>query len=167
MKRKEKYFKLIDKFYSNLEKFALNMTRNREKAKDLISETIVQSFDGYKRLRSDDAFLSFLFTICSRIYYSDLRKQNVTKIEEPDSLFSNSISPEDKTDITILQESIDELPDIQKEILILYEIIGFKYKEIAEIKNISIDNVKVILHRARKNLKEMLLVSEKINSIRK
>ncbi len=161
MKSHEKYFKLVDEFYPNLEKFALNMSRNRDVAKDLVSETILKSYDGFRKLRSEKAFLSYLFTICSRLYYSHLKKTRNFATEEPDSLFSNFMSPEDKTDVSILQESIDELPDMQREILILYEIIGFKYKEIADIKDISIDNVKVILHRARTNLKEMLIVSDK------
>ena len=55
-----------------------------------------------------------------------------------------------------VREYIDRLPPDYRTVLILSELEGFKNKEIAEILQISLDNVKVRLHRARTSLKQEL-----------
>ena len=52
--------------------------------------------------------------------------------------------------------ALDLLPESQKTVIELFDVLGFSQKEIAEILDITIDNVKVRLHRARKNLREIL-----------
>ena len=55
-----------------------------------------------------------------------------------------------------VQEQINLLPEPQRIVLILYDFMGFKHVEIAEILDITKENAKVRLHRARKNLKTIL-----------
>ncbi len=55
-----------------------------------------------------------------------------------------------------VREYIDKLPVDYKTVLILSEIEGFKNKEIADILQISLENVKIRLHRARAGLKKEL-----------
>ena len=55
-----------------------------------------------------------------------------------------------------VHEYVDRLPPDHRTVLILKEIEGFKNREIAEILQISLDNVKVRLHRARARLKQEL-----------
>jgi len=55
-----------------------------------------------------------------------------------------------------VQDKMGLLPESQKTVLELFDIMGLAQKEIAEVLDISVENVKVRLHRARKNLKEIL-----------
>ena len=55
-----------------------------------------------------------------------------------------------------IDEYIDTLPDNYKTIIVLSEIEGFTNKEIAEVLNMSLENVKIRLHRARAKLKSIL-----------
>jgi RNA polymerase sigma factor (sigma-70 family) len=55
-----------------------------------------------------------------------------------------------------VQEQIDLLPEFQRIVLILYDLLGFNHNEIAEMLDITQANAKVRLHRARKNLKSIL-----------
>jgi len=55
-----------------------------------------------------------------------------------------------------VQDKIRLLPESQQTVLILYDLMGFSQQEIAEIVDISVENVKVRLHRARKKLKTIL-----------
>ena len=55
-----------------------------------------------------------------------------------------------------INEHIEELPENLKSVFVLYEVQGFKYKEISKILDIPINSVKVYLLRARKKLQEGL-----------
>jgi RNA polymerase sigma-70 factor (ECF subfamily) len=59
-----------------------------------------------------------------------------------------------------LLDAIDKLPEIQKHALLLYEIHGFKYKEISEVLKLPINTLKVYLLRARQNLLKELKAEE-------
>jgi RNA polymerase sigma-70 factor (ECF subfamily) len=157
--KKEKFFGLLEPVYDRLERFALNMTRSRDAAKDVVGETIIAAFDAFGSLKNEKAMLSFLFTICSRKYYDRLRQNGrhpESAPEQIDRLYSTEASPDEIADIALLHDAIDRLPPNLKEILLLYEIAGLKYREIAIIKDISINNVKITIHRARGSLAEML-----------
>ncbi|MFP4528152.1 MAG: RNA polymerase sigma factor [Candidatus Kapaibacterium sp.] len=164
MSKKKQFFELLEPIYERLERFALNLTRNRSVAKDLVGETIMAAYEGFGKLNNENAMLSFLFTICTRKYYEILRQNGRLQTVEPetfDRLYSTEASPEVIADISILHDTIAELPDNLREILLMYEIAGLKYREIAEIRNISVDNVKISLHRARKQLHELLGITNR------
>lgn len=158
--RKKRFFELIDKYYKNLERFALHLTRNRDVAKDLIGETVIAAYNGKNSIRDEQAFLSFVFTICYRQYSKFLK--SIPKISEqsPDELFNRELSPEERTDLSIIYEILNTLDPQDKEIILLHEVSGFKYREIAEILNISLDNVKVKLHRAKQKVSDLILINE-------
>jgi RNA polymerase sigma-70 factor (ECF subfamily) len=62
--------------------------------------------------------------------------------------------------MNIIKKAVSELPEKQKLTFHLREIEGMSYKEICEVLNISIDEVKVNLHRARKKLRKNITIAE-------
>jgi len=67
---------------------------------------------------------------------------------------------EKKIEKKALLDAIEKLPDVQKHALLLYEIHGFKYKEISEILKLPVNTLKVYLLRARQNLLKQLKAEE-------
>ncbi len=133
------------------------MTRNYNEAKELLSETLYQAFKAYKDLKNDAAFLSFVFTIASRVYYKSLDKRVVFDNDfDLDEITNRNMSPETMLDIKFLKENINKLGDDYKETLILFEIEGFSRKEISKILGIAEDTVKSRLYRARRKLGELM-----------
>lgn len=149
----------FEPLYGNLWKFILSITRDKEKARDILSETVLIAFEKFDSLKNEKAFLSFLFTIVSRLNSASFKK--LSKFELKDNSFldefnSSGLSPEMQTDIELLYGYLDLLPEKHKEALILFEIFGFSRKEIAETQNTSVTNVKIRLYRARKTLEKIL-----------
>lgn len=144
--------------YPNLERFTLNMTRNRDWAKDVTSETVLKAYDSFDSLRGEQAFLSFLFTIASRVYYAQINRAGKRIYEEQDldELYSIAPGPDELADAKALHEALDKLPEKMKEAIVLFELEGFSYKEIAEIQTTTVDNIKVRLHRGKAKLEELL-----------
>ena len=145
--------------YGNLWKFVLSITRDREAAKEILSETVLIAYDKFDTLKNEKAFLSFLFTIASRLNNASKKKSSKYEFKENfefDGFQGNLVSPEEAVDIDLLYKFLDKLPAQQKEALILFEVFGFSRKEIAEMQNTNITNVKIRLYRGRKNLEKLL-----------
>lgn len=148
---------LLKPVYPRLERFALTLTRNRDDAKDIVGETVLKAFEGFDNVRDEQAFLSFLFTICSRVAQSGRYKKRVLASEEQvEELYRNYTSPETATDIVLLYQALDKLPAEAKEAIILSEISGLTHKEVQEIQGGSLSAIKVRIFRAKKRLAELL-----------
>jgi RNA polymerase sigma-70 factor, ECF subfamily len=157
--RQDKFVLLLKPLQERLERFALTLTRNRNDAKDIVGETILIAYENFEKLKSETAFLSYLFTIASRVYADRIRtlkRYNINEMQDSDKLYCNCLSPEASTDIELLYEALDKLPEKQREAVILYEISGFSHKEICEIQDSNLSAVKMRLKRARTRLAKLL-----------
>lgn len=155
--KQERFMKLLKPVYPRLERFALTLTRNRDDAKDIVGETVLKAFEGFEMVRDEKAFLSYVFTICSRVAQSGRYKKRVLATEEQvEELFRNYTSPETAADIALLYEAMDKLPSEAREALVLSEISGLSHKEVQELQGGSISSIKVRIFRAKKKLAELL-----------
>src|SRR4051812_40460671 len=64
--RSERFMRLLMPAYKRLEDFAFAMARDPEEARDLVAQTVLLALENFDRLRGDQAFLAYLFTIASR-----------------------------------------------------------------------------------------------------
>jgi len=158
--KQDKFTNLIKPLMPRLERFALAMSRNRDEAADITGETIMLAYESFDKLKDEKAFLSFLFTIASRVYKKRQRtfiRFRVDDKQDTDALYCNSLPPDVSMDIQILYEAMDKLPAKLKEAILLFEILGFSYKEICEIQGARLSSVKMRIARGRKKLKALLL----------
>lgn len=149
----------FEPLYSRVWKFILSISKTNDEARETMSETVLIAYEKYETLRNEKAFLSFLFTIASRITYANRKKRSRLVLKENiefEDYTSNELSPEEATDLKILYKYLDVLPDVQKEALILLEVFGFNRNEIAEIQGTNLTNVKIRLYRGRKKLEKIL-----------
>lgn len=157
--KEKRFLELLDPIYKSLEKYALSVSRNSADAEDIVSETVLHAFSGFDRLKDSQSFLSYLFTIASRVKFQIFRKNKKFDIIPVDDFYkyeSNEINPETLADISILRIAIDKLGEKDKEILILKEISGLTMKEISSALGISIPNIKIRLFRSKKTLEKLL-----------
>jgi RNA polymerase sigma-70 factor (ECF subfamily) len=126
--------------------------------KDLMHDTVVIAFQKFDSSFEKASFLSFLFGIAIRVLANNKRRK------DKDVIHQNSIKREDefydhtiqKEEIEQLYAALNELPEIQKESIILFEIVGYAIKEIAELHKVSENVVKQRLFRGRNQLKLVL-----------
>ena len=150
---------------------AMRMTRNRADAEDLVQETFLKGYRAYERFEAGTNLRAWLFRILTNSYINTYRKKqrrpNLTDLDDVQDLYlyrrlgGNELaaigrSAEDQlfdriTDSTIT-DALDELPEQYRTAVMLADIEGFAYKEIAEILDIPIGTVMSRLHRGRKKL---------------
>lgn len=159
MQKQQKIFlKHYEESAESLERYCLNLTRDKESAKELIAETVAIAWSNFNKIKEKKAFLSYLFTTARRIFFKNKYKPKEESDEFID-MISNDMNGEKQTEIRILYEALDKLNPDEKEAIVLFEIFGFKQKEIAKIQGIKENNVKVRIFRAKENLKKLLMVA--------
>lgn len=161
--KQERFLRLFLPLQGRLEKFILVQVRNRETAKDIMSETLMLAFESFDSLKNDETFLSFLFTIAARV--SSRRFKNSHRTADysenyAEELVDSGISPDDAADVAILRSAIQQLPEMQREAIIMHEILDLPLDDVLKIQGGTLSGVKVRLMRARRQLAKMLTTPE-------
>lgn len=156
--KQQKFLALLQPVYDGLYRFIYALTRNRDKADDLMSETILQAYERFETVRDTQAFFSFVLTIAKRIHKRREWRARLFTFDDDtiEQAYGNTSSPETATDTELMLEALDKLPAKQREALILFEISGFSIEEICAVQGGSISGVKSRLARGRQKLAELL-----------
>jgi RNA polymerase sigma-70 factor (ECF subfamily) len=130
---------------------------------DLVNETITRAYEAYPKLKNQDAFPAFVYSIAKNIIKNELRHRSVkeeahNKMCSQDLLTQNHA--EGRFEIEILYQALSQLPELQKEAIILFEISGYSLKEISAIQESSLSAVKQRLKRGRESLTGILTGQE-------
>lgn len=159
---KERFLALLLPLRHRLAHFARAMVTDPEEARDLVSDTIMEALEGFNRLRHPEAFLSFLFTIATRLQRRRTERSKVfQQYDESHLLYpDNGISPDTAADIQRLYAAMDQLPEAQREAIALFEISGLRLEELAILQNCSLSAVKMRLKRGREQLGILLGASK-------
>jgi len=148
----------------NIERFALSLTYNRDKAKDLLQDTYLKALyykDKYEEVAN---FKAWVFTIMKNTFINDYRKSvrenrafdNSETLSLINNLTESQLSkPESEFIYKEINKDIDALADELK-IPFRMHTEGYKYQEIAENLNLKIGTVKSRIFFARKKLMETL-----------
>lgn len=147
---------------------------NRENLLDLTQEALFRMCRGIKSLRSPQNFKAWVGQIVSNLFYDELRKQKKKPaIVSIDSTWDNDenscpiLDIKDKKAIPdekslgnelneIIRETISKLPEHFRFVIVLRELQGLSYEEIAKITKTSVGTVKSRISRARNKLQECL-----------
>lgn len=148
--------------------FGLKLTRNEQDAEDLLQETYFKAIKYKNYFKEGTNVKAWLFRIMQNTFINNYRK--ASKIPKEFDVYSvylgnshahqmqSSMLNEGLSDV--LGAAVNALPDHYKVVLILCDIEGFKYKEIASVMDIPIGTVKTYIHKARQEVKGKLLKAQ-------
>ena len=147
---------------NKLFRLALRITLNREEAEDIVQDTLIKVWNARDRWQELDSIEAYSLTIARNLSLDrnkkmenqndSLEEQKVERPDETSSSPSEQMIQKDK--LHIVRRIIDELPEKQRTCLQLRDIEGKAYKEIASILDITEDQVKVNIFRARQTVKQ-------------
>jgi RNA polymerase sigma factor (sigma-70 family) len=139
-----------------LKPFAIGLTRDQEKAKDLCQETLYKAFAYSDKYHPDTNIKAWLYTIMRNIFINDYRRNNhknmVYKQMEKNHYENSS---EQNVRIREINEVLYNMPSIFKTCCILY-LQGYKYHEIAFALDEPIGTIKSRIHFAKKIMQRKL-----------
>ena len=116
--KQKEFLRLLLPVRDGLYRWAQSLTRNREDARDLVSETIMIAYSGFEKLRKKESFKSFLFTVAIRVCRKTRRRRSLfSEYDETlaENLQSHDSQPDLSADVFALYEALDTLPKKQRE----------------------------------------------------
>ena len=148
--------------------YALTLTRDKTEAEDLVQETYLRAVRAANQPAPESNLKAWLFVIMRNAWLNAVRhKHHGSRVfdfetEEQDSGVANDRTSNPhvvylrKLEREQVREAIDKLPDAYREIVVLRELEGFTYQEIATVLNCPAGTVMSRLGRAREKLREVL-----------
>ncbi len=144
-------------------RLALRILGNHADAQDAVQDVLIKTWQDRHQLKLVANVEAWIFRM-TRNRSIDLiraRKKNNCEIEQAYGLASHQRSPLEKTESQDIQDRIRkviaQLPEQQKMVIHLREIEGLTYQEIADVLDITMAQVKIIIFRGRKQLKKELI----------
>lgn len=139
---------------------------NPQQADDLVQETMLKALKKLNRLKDYKAFDAWVFTILTNCFRDACRRPDKMTELEHEPVDESRPSAEDawSTERKVLQvrRAISRLGQRQREVLMLVDLEGFSYAEVALILELPIGTVMSRLNRARQRLKTLLTEPESI-----
>ena len=148
------------------------VVRNEDDAADITQEAFVRAYRSLKNLRSDEAFVSWLFRIAINLSRNHLRSRPPFRVESldefatseeeeqelqiPDSTHDPARMAENREMQHVVRSAVGTLSHAHREVITLHHLEGMRVDDIARILDCSVGTVKSRLSRARDELKRKL-----------
>jgi len=161
----EYLYKLHCKRVYNL---CLRMIKNSAEAEDLSQQTFLQVFRRIGTFRGESGFSTWLHRVTVNTVLMYLRRRKSTEIlfedleypssdeESPSEYGSNDISILGALDRVNLKRAIQKLPRGYRKLFLLYDVLGYKHREIGALLGCSTGTSKSQLNKARRRLRQLL-----------
>ena len=158
-------------YLDSLYNFAMILTREKDRAEDLVQETYLRAYRFYDRYECGTNYKAWLFTMMRNIFINtfhqrakeislsdmdDVEEGKEESYEFPNGLSSNHSVLEKGIFRVDIEKALNNLPERLKAVVVLKDIEGFDYKEIANILECPVGTVMSRLWRSRNFLKKTL-----------
>jgi RNA polymerase sigma-70 factor (ECF subfamily) len=144
------------------------MTRDRDDAEDLVQETFVHAYKAFASFRNGSNFKAWLFRICVNLYVDSYRSRRRAPVMMPlldsDQDFADEAAPIPSPEQAVLGAIVDEeletalndLPEAFRAVVLLADMEGLSYDEVAATIGVPVGTVRSRLFRGRTQLRAAL-----------
>ncbi len=157
----KEYNKSVDLYADRLYRFVFKNMKDSERAQDVVQDVFEKVWKKVDEI-SAEKIKSYLFTAAYHTMLDVLKKDKRVSHYENEREFEQSYSKEYSGVNEILENALNTLPEIQKNVILLRDYEGYSYEEIGEITNLKDSQVKVYIYRARKALQKYLVSIETV-----
>ena len=156
--------------------YALTLTRDKTEAEDLVQETYLRAVRAANQPAPEENLKAWLFVVMRNAWLNILRHKHhglrVFEFDDENAAGAASDNTYDphvvylrKLEREQVREAIEKLPDAYREIVVLRDIEGFSYQEIATVLNCPAGTVMSRLGRARGKLRDALSARQKVHRL--
>jgi RNA polymerase sigma-70 factor (ECF subfamily) len=170
---------IVGRYEERLLNFAYRFLNDQETAQDVVQETFLRVYRKRKEYKAIAHFSTWLFTIAGNLAKSELRRRKRWRFLSLDSGGDDDERPVDLPDERHLpddvvadrmteariQEAINALPPKYRQAVLLRDVEGMSYQEIAQIANCPVGTIKSRVNRARLKLQKKLRIDGRDNGL--
>ncbi len=157
---------LVEQHYPKIYNIALGIMGNSHDAEDAAQNVLIKLYRAIADFRFQSKFSTWIYRITTNVCMDELRRHKRGKTVSHEELAEEAMgtdysTPEDKAlndeALHSLRQAIDSLKDEHRQVIVLRDINGFSYEEIAQATKCSVGTVKSRINRARTALKDTLI----------
>lgn len=164
----EAYELLVKRYKDPLTNFVYRFVGDKDTSVDIVQDTMIRFYMNKDSYKSFAKFSTWIYTIATNLAKNELKRRKRKKLlsifgdddEQIIELKDNSVLPDVAADSEIknkiIQEALNKVKKVYREVVILRDIQDLSYEEIAEITGLSIGTVKSRINRGRAQLQELL-----------
>lgn len=150
------YRRLVGRIYA----LCLRMSRDPQRAEELTQDVFVRAWERMGGFRGDSRFTTWLHRLAVNVVLQagrtkGRRESREQLVEDPGEYLGRVTREMPGTRVDI-ERAIASLPEGARRVLVLRDIEGYKYDEIAEMQGVALGTVKAQIHRARRMMRERL-----------
>ena len=149
------YQEAVKTLTKNIYRFLMKSLKDEDAAKDIVQDVFLKLWENRKSIKASK-IKSWLFTVAQNTMINYLKTSNRQESLEKSGMENSAYQSQNFDVKLIVDKALDELPPLQKSIILLRDLEGYNYKEIAEILDLNESQVKVYLFRARTKIKNKL-----------
>ncbi len=163
---------LVDEYKNSIYNYVVRMLHDRTEAEDIAQETFVRAYQALPEFRGASSFQTWLYRIASNLAIDAARRRSrrsTVSLDEPVSVENSEVSrqvadkapgPVKKLETSetqqVVREAIGELSPKLSSVIVLCDLVGLSYEEIADILGCPLGTVKSRLFNARDQLQKKL-----------
>lgn len=146
----------------SLRAFARSLTKSPSEADDLLQETLVKALANIHQFAPGTNLRAWLFTIERNTFYTNYHRKRRESAVPVDDMYGISCQPSQEWSLKlkVVHTALQQLPNDQREALVLVGGAGLSYEEAAEICGCALGTIKSRVSRARTRLMELLKVDD-------
>src|SRR5262245_12693619 len=159
----EAFERLVERYYQRIDRLAQQVVRHPMAAEDIAQEVFLRAYRGLPRFRGEASFYSWLYRIAINLCLNYLRRQanQVSTAQNPDA---STLSVTDDPSVVLeaqererlIRKAIDTLPSHYRIAIILRDLEGLSYQEIADILSVPLGTVKSRINFGKRLLRNTL-----------
>lgn len=142
-----------------LRAYATTLSGSRTTADDLVQDTLLKAWGAAASFRPGTNIRAWLFVILRNTYFSQYRRRG-REVQDVDGAYSARVGvaggQQSAVDLADFRSALAQLPEEQREALIMVGASGLSYEEAAEIAGVAVGTVKSRVNRARGKLGQLL-----------
>ena len=164
---------LVSRYQDRLFNTVLRLVSNAEDARDVVQEAFMHAYQSLHTFKGDSLFFTWLYRIAMNTAISMKRKQRPTARIQTGGDEKNTIDPLDPAetnrpghaiemaeDERMVHEALAKLSAEHRAVLVMKDMDGMKYEDMADVLEVPIGTIRSRLHRARLEMKDLLLQQE-------
>jgi RNA polymerase sigma-70 factor (ECF subfamily) len=171
--RQDAFGELVNRYQTRLYNAAIRLVGNPEDAADVVQDAFLNAYQSLRTFKGDAEFYTWLYRIAINTAISHKRKKRATVSldaagpeggidpDDPSEYIKPGVALERSEEGVQLQSAMTRLSHEHKEVLVLKDIEGMKYEDIAELLGVPIGTIRSRLHRARLELRDLLEPEDK------
>lgn len=161
---------LMSAYGAAAHRYAYRVFRDRQISEDVSQELFLKLYRNASRYEPAGKFTTYFYKVLNNLCLDTLRRMNRKSLPDFQS-FENPVldgmpEPADRgepegaarshEERQLVRDAIRKLPPMQRQVIVLRELEELKYREIADVLDLSLNEVKVLIHRGRKALLKIL-----------